>query len=142
MTSKTQLLLAAAAALLGSTTLLGQNYLLTTIGGRPFTPADVAPGAPIGDGGPYWGTVFRVPRRLTMDRAGNIYLADRTENRVGRIGVDGIVTTVAGTGVAGSSGDGGLAIAAELNQPAGVAIDPRGISTSPIRKMPAFARWV
>jgi uncharacterized protein (TIGR03437 family) len=126
MTSKTHFLLAAATALFGSSTLLAQNYLLTTIGGRPFTPADLAPGASIGDGGPYWEALFQVPWRLTMDHAGNIYLADRTENRIRRIGTDGIVSTVAGTGVAGYSGDGGLAIAAELNQPAGVAIDAAG----------------
>ena len=126
MTSKNYFLLAAAAALHGSSTLLGQNYLLTTIGGSPLTAADFTPGAPVGDGGPYWDAVFQVAWRLTMDRAGNIYVADRTGHRIRRIGTDGIVTTVAGTGVAGYSGDGGPAVAAQLNEPAGVAFDGQG----------------
>ena len=121
MTSKTNFLL----ALLASSTLLGQNYLLTTIGGvRPLRPT--LPGAPDGDGGPYWDASFSVAWRLTMDRAGNIYIADRTGHRIRRIGTDGIVTTVAGTGVAGYSGDGGPAAAAQLNEPAGVAFDTKG----------------
>jgi uncharacterized protein (TIGR03437 family) len=113
-----------AAALLPPT--FGQNYLISTVGGRPVTPADLLPGAPVGDGGPYWEALFKVPWRLTMDRAGNIYVADRTEYRIRRIGTDGIVTTVAGTGVAGFSGDGGPARAAQLSEPAGVAIDASG----------------
>jgi hypothetical protein len=48
MTSKNYFLLAAAAALFGSGTLLGQNYLLTTIGGSPITAADPVAGAPVG----------------------------------------------------------------------------------------------
>lgn len=126
MTSKNYFLLAAAGGLLASSALLGQNYLLTTIGGTPPTVASRAPGAPVGDGGPYWDAVFQVAWRLTMDRAGNIYLADRTGHRIRRIGTDGIVTTVAGTGVAGYSGDGGPAAAAQLNEPAGVAFDAQG----------------
>jgi hypothetical protein len=126
MTSKTHFLLAAAVALLGSSTLPGQSYLVTTIGGRPITPQDFAPGAPVGDGGPYWDALFMVPWRLTMDPAGNIYLADRTENRIRKIATNGIVTTVAGTGIAAFSGDGGPAAAAEFNQPAGVAFDGAG----------------
>src|SRR5579863_1191462 len=126
VTSKNYFLLAAAAALLISSTLLGQNYLLTTIGGSPLTAADFVPGAPVGDGGPYWDAVFQVAWRLTIDRSGNIYIADRTGHRIRRIGTDGIVTTVAGTGVAGYSGDGGPAAAARLNEPAGVALDAKG----------------
>jgi uncharacterized protein (TIGR03437 family) len=126
VTSKNYFLLAATAALLASSALPGQNYLLTTIGGSPPTAANRAPGAPDGDGGPYWDAVFQVAWRLTIDRAGNIYIADRTGHRIRRIGTDGIVTTVAGTGVAGYSGDGGPAAAAQLNEPAGVAFDAKG----------------
>jgi uncharacterized protein (TIGR03437 family) len=124
--SKTYFLLVAAAVLLGWSTLLGQDYLLTTIGGSPLTVADFVPGAPVGDGGPYWDAVFQVAWRLTMDPSGNIYVADRTGHRIRRIGTDGIVTTIAGTGVAGYSGDGGPAAAAQLHEPAGVAFDAKG----------------
>lgn len=60
---------------------------------------------------------------LAIDRAGNLYLA--SDSRVRRIGTDGIITSVAGTGVRGFSGDGGPAIAAQV-APLDVAVDARG----------------
>ena len=61
-----------------------------------------------------------------MDGPGNLYIADNLNNRVRKIGLDGNITTVAGTGVAGYTGDGGPAAAAELAFPTGVAVDSAG----------------
>lgn len=63
---------------------------------------------------------------VATDAAGNLYFAERGENRVRKLDAAGVVTTVAGTGMAGYSGDGGLAIDAELRQPQGVAVDAAG----------------
>ena len=63
---------------------------------------------------------------LALDAAGNIYVADRLNHRIRRIATDGTISTFAGTGVAGFSGDGGLATAARLNQPSGLEFDRFG----------------
>lgn len=63
---------------------------------------------------------------VAVDGAGNLYFAERGENRVRKLDTAGVVTTVAGTGTAGYSGDGGSAIEAELRQPLGVAVDAAG----------------
>ena len=61
---------------------------------------------------------------ITMDRSGNLYIADYRNNRIRRVSTAGIITTVAGGG--GSLGDGGLAISAQLNGPTDVATDNSG----------------
>jgi trimeric autotransporter adhesin len=63
---------------------------------------------------------------IGQDAAGNIYIASVTLNLVLRVGTDGNVNVVAGNGVAGCSGDGGQAVAAELNGPHGVSVDNSG----------------
>jgi sugar lactone lactonase YvrE len=71
----------------------------------------------------------RTPARrsqLAVDRAGNVYFADPTSSRVLRVDTDHLVTVVAGTGVAVSSGDGGPASKASLDKPRGVAFDRGG----------------
>ncbi len=61
-----------------------------------------------------------------MDASGYIYIADRDNNRIRRVALDGAITTIAGTGVAGNTGDGGLAVQAELNGPVSVTLDASG----------------
>lgn len=63
---------------------------------------------------------------LAIDGTGTIYIADRTGNAVRRISPEGSVSTYAGTGQAGFSGDGGAATGASLNSPTAVAIDTQG----------------
>ena len=64
---------------------------------------------------------------VVADRTGNLYLADSENNRVRRIdAVTGIITTIAGTGIAGFSGDGGAATDARLNNPVSIAVDSSG----------------
>jgi uncharacterized protein (TIGR03437 family) len=63
---------------------------------------------------------------LAADAAGNIYMADQNNNRVRKVDANGVITTFAGTGVAGYSGDGGPAALAQLNGPLGVCVAPSG----------------
>lgn len=79
-----------------------------------------------GDGGPATAATLNNPSRLTIDALGNVYFADAGNNAVRKVNTSGIITTIAGTGVAGFSGDGGPATAAKLNQPLGVAFDGNG----------------
>jgi len=76
-----------------------------------------------GDGGAATAAMLNRPVSVTVDSSGNMYIGDRYNNRIRRVNTSGIITTVAGTGTAGYSGDGGAATAANLNNPIGVAID-------------------
>lgn len=67
------------------------------------------------------------PQQMAADKFGNLYFCDSENHRIRKINTaDGIISTVAGTGVKGFSGDGGLAINAQLNTPMAIAIDPSG----------------
>ncbi len=79
-----------------------------------------------GEGGTATSAQLRLPASVAADAAGNIYFSDASANRVRRIGADGILTTVAGTGEQGYEGDGGPASAAVLNAPLGIALDGAG----------------
>jgi len=77
-----------------------------------------------GDGGPATAASLRVPRGMAKDAAGNLYIADDDNHAVRRVDqATGRITTIAGTGAAGSSGDGGPATAAKLNNPQTLALD-------------------
>jgi sugar lactone lactonase YvrE len=80
-----------------------------------------------GDGAPGINAQIHNPGYLAVDAAGNVYFSDTLNNRIRKIAAGSdIITTVAGNGTAGFSGDGGAATAAELNNPEGVAVDPEG----------------
>jgi sugar lactone lactonase YvrE len=81
-----------------------------------------------GDGGPPGSaSLLNTPGGLAIDASGSVYIADSGNNRVRRIdGVTGIISTVAGNGVAAFAGDGGPATAASLNYPSAVAVDSAG----------------
>ena len=61
-----------------------------------------------------------------MDASGNVYIADTSASRVRKISPDGIISTIAGNGTQGYSGDGAPATAARLNWPLGLAMDSAG----------------
>ena len=101
-------------ALMNSFAAFAQQYTLTTIAGGvpPSTPTS-AVNISIGQ-----------PRRLTVDGAGNLYFS--SSNSVFKVDKNGTLTLIAGNSRAGYSGDGGLAVNAQLNQPQGVALDSSG----------------
>ncbi len=81
-----------------------------------------------GDGGTATDSELDFPSRPYIDSAGNIYVADFQNNRVRKVdATSGIITTIAGDGVAGYSGDGGAATSAELNGPLSVALNSSGV---------------
>ncbi|MBZ5630101.1 MAG: hypothetical protein LAO06_14675, partial [Acidobacteriia bacterium] len=79
-----------------------------------------------GDNGPATSAGLNIPLGVAVDSAGNLYIADLSNNRIRKVDTSGTITTVAGTGTAGYSGDGGPATSAELNDPDGVAVDSAG----------------
>jgi hypothetical protein len=80
-----------------------------------------------GDGGPVRTAQVNGPNGVAVDRSGNLFIADTGNHRVRRVdAVTGVITTVAGTGTAGFAGDGGAALAAQLNEPKHLAIDTLG----------------
>jgi uncharacterized protein (TIGR03437 family) len=78
-----------------------------------------------GDNGPASSAQLGGPRGLAVDSAGNVYIADTYNNRVRKIS-NGVITTVAGNGTQGFSGDNGPATSAQLYQPFGLAVDSAG----------------
>ncbi|MFF1422875.1 RICIN domain-containing protein [Streptomyces sp. NPDC058280] len=80
-----------------------------------------------GDNGPAVSAQLNCPREVAVDSSDAVYITDANNHRVRKITADGKITTVAGTGTAGFSGDGGTATAARLNYPLGVAVDSTGV---------------
>ncbi len=94
--------------------------------GRITTKAGDGAAGFSGDGGSSTAARLNAPASVAVDAAGNVYFADAGNNRVRRIDASGVITTVAGSGITGSSGDGGSAVLAQLNGPFGICIDAAG----------------
>ena len=103
---------------------IDRDGIITTIAGSG--PASTNTGDLTGDGGKATKAQLQEPVGLDVDRHGVIYIADRDNNAVRKIDAHGIITTIAGTGSAGFSGDGGPATKAMLDNPQDVAVDARG----------------
>jgi hypothetical protein len=95
-----------------------QSGIITTVAGT-------TPGYS-GDGGLATEAHLGEPFGLALDTSSNLYIADEINQRIRKVTPSGIITTVAGNGTAGFSGDGGLAVLASLNYPSGIAIDTIG----------------
>jgi len=83
-------------------------------------------GAYGGDGGPADSAELEFPTDVAIDASGNMYISDMNNNRIRKVNSSGIITTIAGTGIEGFSGDGGPAISAELNNPSRIELDNKG----------------
>ena len=79
-----------------------------------------------GDGRAATSAQLNYPQGLSVDISGNVYFADNANHKIRMVNSTGIITTFAGTGVGGSSGDGGAATSAQLAYPYGVAVDISG----------------
>jgi hypothetical protein len=80
-----------------------------------------------GDGGPATSAQLSIPLGISLDRQGNLFIADSVNSVIRRVdAVTGIITTVAGNGTHGYAGDNGPATSAALNSPSGVAVDGLG----------------
>jgi len=96
-----------------------QNGIITTVAGNGTFGYS-------GDGGPATEAQFLSPNWVAVDTSGNLYIADRGNNRIRKVDQNGIITTVAGNGTYGYSGDSGPATEAQLRNPHGVAVDTSG----------------
>ena len=80
-----------------------------------------------GDGGPATAASLNMPHELLFDRAGNLFIAERDNHVIRKVDMkSGIISTAAGTGAPGFSGDGGPAIKAQLRQPHSIVLDRDG----------------
>ena len=79
-----------------------------------------------GDGGSATAARIADPRSVTVDTAGNLYIADTGNQRVRQVDTNGIIDTFAGTGLTGNAGDGGLATEADLHVPVDLTISSTG----------------
>lgn len=105
------------------------NHIIRKIDstGRITTVAGQGVPGNIGDNGPATAARLDSPYAMAVDRYGNIYIADYMNNKIRKVtDSNGYILTIAGTGVAGYTGDSGLATAARLNRPAGIAVDSVG----------------
>jgi YD repeat-containing protein len=98
---------------------VGPDGIITTVAGNGTLSFS-------GDDGPATAAGVRAPDDVAVGSDGSFYIAVGFQSRVRRVGPDGIITTVAGTGVEGFSGDGGLAIDAQLGFPRALAMAPDG----------------
>jgi sugar lactone lactonase YvrE len=105
------------------------GLLLVTMASDPSITTTAGTGQPgeSGDGGPAIAARLNMPFDLAFDKAGNLFFSDTFNHRVRRIDRQGgAISTVAGTGKAGYSGDGGPAVESQLNEPYGVVVDQKG----------------
>ncbi len=96
-----------------------RSGVITTVAGSGI-------GSFSGDGGPATSAWLNVPTGVFVDGSGNLHIADAGNSRIRKVDASGIITTVAGSGTLGFSGDGGLATEAGLFSPSGIFVDALG----------------
>lgn len=116
---------------------LAPSGTITTVAGAGYMGS-------LGDGGPAISAYLSLGAAeavgVALDSAGNIYIADPGHNRIRKVTVNGIISTVAGSSSGSYSGDGGPATSAGLNGPTGVVVDAGETYISPTRATNEFAR--
>ena len=100
------------------------NGIITTVAGHGATSLNS--GSFSGDGGPATNANLNLPTGVATDALGDLLIADFQNNRIRKVDVHGIISTVAGNGSFAYSGDGGAAVKAALKSPEGVALDTSG----------------
>jgi sugar lactone lactonase YvrE len=100
--------------------------VITTVAGGGTVSNPPPNPLPTGDGGLATSAILDFPTAVAIDAASNIYIADQSFSRIRKVTANGIINTVAGNGTVGYYGDGGMATAAAMNQPSGVAVDSAG----------------
>jgi len=98
---------------------LSRNGVITTVAGNGISGYS-------GDSGAAIDAQLSWPKDIAFDGQGNLYIADTANNVIRMVSSSGVITTIAGTGQSGFSGDGGAAIAATMNLPSGLAVDGAG----------------
>lgn len=98
---------------------IGADGILSTVAGNGSAGFG-------GDGGPATSAALNFPVAVTVDAAGNLYIADSLNHRIRRVAPNGTISTIAGTGAKGFAGDGAAAVAAQLDTPYYLAIDAVG----------------
>ena len=96
--------------------------IISTIVGNGYG-AGTGTGGYSGDGGQATAAELYIPDGILLDSLGNLYIADGFNNVIRKVNTAGIIYTLAGTGIAGYSGDGGSPLAAELSSPVGIMLD-------------------
>jgi YD repeat-containing protein len=107
---------------------IGADGIITLVAGAPVPgfPAQGGVSGFSGDGGPASQAKLWIPYGVAAAPDGSVYITDLNNDRVRRVGPDGVITTVAGNGIRGFEGDFGPATEARLNQPTSVAVAPDG----------------
>ncbi|HSZ01673.1 MAG TPA: hypothetical protein VK788_19405 [Terriglobales bacterium] len=100
--------------------------LLVLAPALPAQKVTTTAGGFVGDGGPAVKASFETPSFEVQDKSGNLYISDFTGQRIRKVTPTGTISTYAGTGISGFSGDGGPAHAAKLSYPTGLAFDAAG----------------
>jgi len=98
---------------------VGTNGIIVTVAGN-------GTGGYSGDGGPATSAEFYYPTDVAVDASGNLFIASLSNNVIRKVGINGIITTMAGNGTQGYSGDGGPATKAEFSDPWRAAVDASG----------------
>jgi trimeric autotransporter adhesin len=93
------------------------NGILSTVAGNGTAAFD-------GDGGPASAAALNLPTSVAVDAAGNLFIADTRNSRIRKVSSSGIISTIAGNGLVGFTGDGAPASNAALNNPQLLAMDP------------------
>jgi hypothetical protein len=99
---------------------IGPDGVVTTVAGNGTLGFS-------GDGGQATAASLNDPQGIALDAAGNLYICDGGNHRIRKVDVNGVITTVAGTGVPGFAGDGGDALKAQLFYPSGIAVTSTGL---------------